>query len=100
MREIIGTMAFVAIVFTALPASAGLDPYDYPYCLHGKDWGYLGLCQFHKLPAVPGNGLRDIFRTVVRILDLRTYGSRAAGDPIKYGDSSGFSDIRSPHIRC
>jgi len=50
MREIIGTVAFVAIVFTALTASAGLDPYDYPYCLQGKDWGYPGLCYFTSYP--------------------------------------------------
>jgi hypothetical protein len=84
MREIVGTMAFVAIVFTALPASAGLDPCDYPYCLHGKTeatWGCVNsqaTCSARQRP-------QGHFRTVVRILDLRTYGSRAAGDPIKYG---------------
>ena len=41
MRKIIGAAAFVAMVFTALPASA-----DYPYCLQGKDYGLPGLCQF------------------------------------------------------
>lgn len=46
MREIIGA-AVVAIACTALPASAQpSDPYDYPYCLQGKDWGYPGLCHF------------------------------------------------------
>ncbi len=35
------------MVFTALPASAQPnDPYDYPYCLQGKDYGLPGLCQF------------------------------------------------------
>src|SRR6201999_3254976 len=47
MRKIIGAAAFVAIVFTALPASAQpSDPYDYPYCLQGKNYGLPGLCQF------------------------------------------------------
>jgi hypothetical protein len=47
MRKIIGAAAFVAMVFTALPASAQPnDPYDYPYCLQGKDYGLPGLCQF------------------------------------------------------
>jgi hypothetical protein len=47
MREIIGAAAFVAMVFTALPGSAQPnDPYDYPYCLQGKDYGLPGLCQF------------------------------------------------------
>ena len=46
MRKIIRA-AVVAIAFTALPASAQpSDPYDYPYCLQGKDWGYPGLCHF------------------------------------------------------
>ncbi len=45
MRKIIGAAAFVAMVFTALPASAR-DPYDYPYCLQGRVWGYPGLCHF------------------------------------------------------
>lgn len=45
MRKIIGAAAFVATVFTALPASA-LDPYDYPYCLQGRTYGYPGLCYF------------------------------------------------------
>ena len=47
MRKSIGASAFVAIVFTALSASAQpSDPYDYPYCLQGKDYGLPGLCQF------------------------------------------------------
>ena len=47
MRKIIGAAAFVAMVFTALPASAQpSDPYDYPYCLQGSDYGLPGLCQF------------------------------------------------------
>ena len=47
MRKPIGAAAFVAIVFTALSASAQPnDPYDYPYCLQGKDYGLPGLCQF------------------------------------------------------
>ena len=45
MRKIIGAAAFVATVFTALPATAH-DPYDYPYCLQGRSWGYPGLCYF------------------------------------------------------
>ncbi len=45
MRKIIGAAALVATVFTALPASAH-DPYDYPYCLQGRIWGYPGLCYF------------------------------------------------------
>ena len=49
MRKIIGAAAFVAIVFTALPASAQpSDPYDYPYCLQGKDYNLPGLCQFRS----------------------------------------------------
>jgi Protein of unknown function (DUF3551) len=47
MRKIIGAAAFVAMVFTALPASAQPnDPYDYPYCLQGGDFGLPGVCQF------------------------------------------------------
>jgi hypothetical protein len=46
MRKIIGAVAFVAMVFTALPASAQNDPYDYPYCLQGKEYGLPGLCHF------------------------------------------------------
>jgi len=47
MRKIIGAAAFAAMVFTAFPASAQpSDPYDYPYCLQGKDYGLPGLCQF------------------------------------------------------
>jgi hypothetical protein len=47
MRRSIGAAAFVAIVFTALSASAQPnDPYDYPYCLQGRDYGLPGLCQF------------------------------------------------------
>jgi hypothetical protein len=47
MRKINGAAAFVAMVFTALPASAQPnDPYDYPYCLQGKDYGLPGLFQF------------------------------------------------------
>ena len=61
MRQIIGAAAFVAMLFTALPASAQFDPYDYPYCLQGKDYGYPGVMSFHKLPAMPGYGLQGIF---------------------------------------
>jgi hypothetical protein len=47
MRKIVGAAAFAAMVLTALPASAQQDdPYDYPYCLQGKDYGLPGLCQF------------------------------------------------------
>jgi hypothetical protein len=47
MRKIIGAAAFVAMAFTALPASAQpSDPYDYPYCLQGVVYGYPGLCHF------------------------------------------------------
>ena len=46
MRKIIGAAALVAMIFTALPVSAQGDPYDYPYCLQGKDYGYPGLCHF------------------------------------------------------
>jgi hypothetical protein len=47
MLRIMGTAVYVAIVFTALPASAQPDdPYDYPYCLQGKEYGLPGLCQF------------------------------------------------------
>ena len=47
MLKIIGAAAFAAMVFTALPASAQPDdPYDYPYCLQGKQYGLPGLCQF------------------------------------------------------
>src|SRR3977135_3266699 len=51
MRKIIGAAAFVAMVFTALPASAQEnDPYDYPYCLQGGDYGLPGLCHFTSYP--------------------------------------------------
>ena len=47
MREIIAAAAFVAVAFTALPAYAQpSDPYDYPYCLQGHQYGLPGLCQF------------------------------------------------------
>jgi hypothetical protein len=47
MRKIIGASVLVAMAFTALPASAQRsDPYDYPYCLQGVDYGYPGLCHF------------------------------------------------------
>ena len=47
MLKIIAAAAFAAMVFTAFPASAQPnDPYDYPYCLQGKDFGLPGLCQF------------------------------------------------------
>jgi hypothetical protein len=46
MRKIIGAAAFVAMAFTALPASAQGDRYDYPYWLQGGDYGYPGLCYF------------------------------------------------------
>ena len=49
MRKIIGASAFVAMVSTVLPASAQPnDPYDYPYCLQGKEYGLPGLCQFRS----------------------------------------------------
>jgi hypothetical protein len=47
MCKSIAAAAFVAIIFTAPPASAQPnDPYDYPYCLQGKEYGLPGLCQF------------------------------------------------------
>jgi hypothetical protein len=47
MFKLIGAAAFVGIVFTALPASAQpYDPYDYPFCLQGREYGLPGLCQF------------------------------------------------------
>lgn len=47
MHRIVGGAAFVAITLTGLPASAQPDdPYDYPYCLQGKDYGFPGQCQF------------------------------------------------------
>jgi hypothetical protein len=47
MFKLIGAAAFVGMLFTALPASAQpYDPYDYPYCLQGRDYGLPGLCQF------------------------------------------------------
>ncbi|WP_082645801.1 DUF3551 domain-containing protein [Bradyrhizobium valentinum] len=47
MRKVIGAAGFVAMVFTALPASAHPSAsYDYPYCLQGKAYGVPGLCQF------------------------------------------------------
>jgi hypothetical protein len=45
MRKIIGAAALVATVLAAYPAAAH-DPYDYPYCLQGRIWGYPGLCSF------------------------------------------------------
>ena len=47
MLKLIGTTVCAVMMFTALPASAQPDdPYDYPYCLQGKDYGLPGLCQF------------------------------------------------------
>ncbi len=58
MLKIIGAAAFVAVAFTALPASAQpSDPYDYPYCLQGRVWGYPGLCHFTTYPQCHGYGL-------------------------------------------
>jgi hypothetical protein len=88
MRKIIGAAAFVAMAFTALPASAQGDPYDYPYCLQGGDTATRG---FVILPATSSARLRPPghCRIVARILDLRLDGSSAADDLIKYGDRSG-----------
>jgi len=49
MCRIIGAAAFVAMVFAASPASAH-DPYDYPWCLQGRAWGYPGYCYFTSYP--------------------------------------------------
>ena len=47
MCKSIGAATFAALMFAALPASAQPnDPYDYPYCLQGKEYGLPGLCQF------------------------------------------------------
>ena len=47
MRKSIGAAAFAALLFIAPSAPAQpADPYDYPYCLQGRDYGYPGLCQF------------------------------------------------------
>lgn len=50
MSKLIGAAAFAGLALaalTALPASAqASDPYDYPYCLQGRDYGLPGLCQF------------------------------------------------------
>ena len=47
MLKLIGAAAFVGMALTAPPASAQpADPYDYPYCLQGRDYGLPGLCQF------------------------------------------------------
>src|SRR5262245_2110954 len=40
VRKIIGATGFVALMFTAFPASAhSTAPYDYAYCLQGKNYG-------------------------------------------------------------
>ena len=50
MRKSMGAAAFVTIMFTALSASAQPnDPYDYPYCLQGGNYGLPGICQFTSL---------------------------------------------------
>jgi len=47
MLKLTGVAALVGMVFTVSPASAQPeDPYDYPYCLQGRDYGLPGLCQF------------------------------------------------------
>jgi hypothetical protein len=47
MLKLVGAAALVGMVFTASAASAQPeDPYDYPYCLQGRDYGLPGLCQF------------------------------------------------------
>ncbi len=94
MRKIIGAAAFVAMVFTALPASAQPnDPYDYPYCLQGKDYGLPGLCQCARLRPT------GHFRIVARILDLHTDGNRAADDLTKCGDRT-TCDVRLESLRA
>jgi len=51
MCKSIGAAAFVTIMLTALSASAQPnDPYDYPWCLQGKEFGLPGLCQFTSYP--------------------------------------------------
>jgi hypothetical protein len=86
MRKIIGAAAFVAMVFTALPASAQPnDPYDYPYCLQGHDYGLRDCVSSQATSSVrlrPGGHSR----IVARILDLHTSDHRAADGLIRYGD--------------
>ena len=52
MLKLIGAATFAGLALsalTALPASAQpYDPYDYAYCLQGKDYGLPGLCQFNS----------------------------------------------------
>jgi hypothetical protein len=46
------TSALVAVSISASWANSSpalaqrQDPYDYPYCLQGRVWGYPGNCQF------------------------------------------------------
>jgi hypothetical protein len=47
MLKFIAAVAFAATMLAAFAALAQPnDPYDYPYCLQGKDYGYPGLCRY------------------------------------------------------
>lgn len=87
MRQIIGAAAFVAMLFTALPASAQPDPYDYPYCLQGKDYGYPGLCHFTNYRQCQATA-SGTFSYCGPNPHLRTDGSRALDDIINCGDET------------
>jgi len=99
MRKIIGAAAFVAMVFTALPASAQPnDPYDYPYCLQGKDLASRG-CVSSQATCSARLRPTGHFRIVARILDLHTDGNRAADDITKCGDRT-TCDVRLESLRA
>lgn len=55
-------VAFAALGAGALgsfasPAAAA-DPYDYPWCIQGKQEGYPGYCGYQTFQQVPGLGVR------------------------------------------
>ena len=45
-RPLFAAISAVAMLAAAGPSAFADDPYDYPWCLQGKDWGYPGLCHF------------------------------------------------------
>ena len=51
MRHLVfAAVSAVAVLAGSISAAVAQpeDPYDYPYCLQGKDWGYPGLCHFRS----------------------------------------------------
>lgn len=50
MRHLVFAAVSVAVLAGSISGAVAQpdDPYDYPYCLQGGDWGYPGLCRFQS----------------------------------------------------